>query len=329
MKLEALAESIRNFDGVKRKQSIAISIRPLEETLKLGNVNVIKSFGEDAAVFEVPNYEKDYFLLAMDGIWDKLVEADPWLAGYFSILVNVNDIVVKGGIPLSLLNIISATNDSFTKEMMDGIVEGCKKFSVPMVGGHYHPNANYNSLSVAILGKVEKSVVVFSDSAKDGDSILIGIDMDGSFNTKFKYAFNTTQHKTPSQINSIYKAWWDITKKGLVTAGKDISNPGILGTLGMLLDASEKGGHVNILNIPKNKNVDLETWLKAYPGYGVIFTTKKENVDKIKKIYSQASIITEKIGTVDNSNKLIIEDGTSSSELFDFTKINLSGKSHT
>ncbi len=327
MNLEAITESIRNFDGVKRKEGIAISIKPLEETLNLGNVNVIKSFGEDAAVFEVPNYDNDYFLLALDGMWNKLVEADPWLAGYFSILVNVNDIVVKGGTPLALLNIISTTDDSYTKEIMDGIVEGCKKFSVPMVGGHYHPKANNNSLSVAILGKVKKTAVLFSDSAKVGDSILMGIDMDGSFNTKFKYAFNTTQHKTPSQINKIYQVWRDITHKSLASAGKDISNPGILGTLGMLLDASDKGGRVNILNIPTPNNIDFETWLKAYPGYGVIFTAKKENVEKIKKLYSDTSIITKEIGIVDNSKKLIVEDDNTSSELFDFRKINLSGKS--
>ena len=73
-----------------------------------------------------------------------------------------------------------------------------------MVGGHYHPDANFNSLTVAILGKVSKNSALYSDSAQIGDSILVAIDLDGSFNTKFKYAFNTTQHKTPIQIQSIF-----------------------------------------------------------------------------------------------------------------------------
>lgn len=320
-----IAESIRNFEGVKRKKTIAESIRSLEETLNLGIAKIIKSFGEDAAVIELPNYERDYFLLAMDGMIEKLVEADPLLAGYFSILVNVNDIIVKGGIPLALLDIISSSNESITKKMMEGIVEGCKKFSVPMVGGHYHPNANYNSLSVAILGKVEKNSVLYSDTAEVGDSILMVIDMDGNFNTKFKYAFNSTQHKSAHQINKIFQAWWKITKKNLVSAGKDISNPGILGTLGMLLDASEKGGRVNILDIPKPSNIDLELWLKAYPGYGVIFTSKKKNIDKIIQIFSNTSVIVKEIGFVEDTNKLIIEDGSSNAEIFDFKEINLSG----
>jgi putative methanogenesis marker protein 2 len=327
-KLDEVAAYIRNFEGVTRKTSIEKSIRSLEKTLSMGNVKVIKSFGEDAAFIEVPNYKNDYFLLAMDGMWDKLVEADPFIAGFFSILVNVNDIVIKGGTPLALLNMISSVDDAHTKKMMDGIVEGCKKFSVPMVGGHYHPQANVDSLAVAILGLVEKKAALFSDTAEVGDVILMGIDLDGSFDTKFKFAFNSTQQKTSSQIQGIFNAWRKITKNNLVTAGKDISNPGILGTLGMLLDASEKGGRVKISNIPRPKNIELEIWLKAYPGYGVIFTAKMENIEKISRILADASIVVKEIGLVDDTRKLIIEDETSTAEVFDFMKINLSGKSH-
>ncbi|MHA1379385.1 MAG: AIR synthase related protein [Candidatus Helarchaeota archaeon] len=326
--LTEIADHIKNFIGVRRKLAIAKSIKSLEATLNLGIAKVIKSFGEDAAFIEISNIDTDYFLLAMDGMWEKLIDADPYLAGYFSILVNVDDIVVKGGIPLALLNTISSTRDLITVKMMEGIVDGCKKFSVPMVGGHYHPNANTNSLSVAILGKVEKNSAVFSDSAKEEDSILIGIDMDGSFNTKFKYAFNTTQHKNPVQIQKIFEAWRKIAQNKLVTAAKDISNPGIIGTLGMLLDASKKGGKINISKIPKPENIQLDTWLKAYPGYGIIFTAKKNSVFKIKQIFSDVSIVVEEIGEINNSRKLIIEDGSYNAEVFDFRKINLSGLSH-
>ncbi|MHA1298380.1 MAG: AIR synthase related protein [Candidatus Helarchaeota archaeon] len=328
MNIDRIADYIRNFEGVRRKNSIAESIKSLEETLNLGVAKVIKSFGEDAAFIEVPNIKNEYILLAMDGMWDKLVQADPYIAGYFSILVNVDDIVVKGGTPIALLDTLSSTDSMYTNKMIDGIVAGCKKFSVPMVGGHYHPDTNYNTLSVAILGIVEKNSALFSDSANVGDAICIAIDMDGSFNTKFKYAFNSTQHKTPAQIQQIFNSWRQVTSNKLATAGKDISNPGILGTLGMLLDASEKGGHVRIPNIPIPKNIELEMWLKAYPGYGIIFTANTNDVYKISRLFSETTVIIKEIGEVDDSRKLIIEDETSSVELFDFSKTNLSGMSH-
>ena len=43
----------------------------------------------------------------------------------------------------------------------------------------------------------------------------------------------------------------EIGSRKLVTAGKDISNPGIIGTLGMLLEVSGKGADIDLTQIPK------------------------------------------------------------------------------
>ena len=48
-----------------------------------------------------------------------------------------------------------------------------------------------------------------------------------------------------------------IARKHLLTAGKDISNPGILGTLGMLLEASGVGATVELEKIPRNSTYKL------------------------------------------------------------------------
>ena len=47
--------------------------------------------------------------------------------------------------------------------------------------------------------------------------------------------------------------------------------PGILGTLEMLLETSDKGAIVNLEDIPKNENISWENWLKSYPGSGLYF----------------------------------------------------------
>ncbi len=92
--LESLAEALRNFEGVKRKRAISDLIKTLGDSDKVGS-QTIMGFGEDAAVLEIGN--DDFILLAVDGIWGKLLNADPWWAGYCSVLVNVNDIAAMGG----------------------------------------------------------------------------------------------------------------------------------------------------------------------------------------------------------------------------------------
>ena len=96
MKIKDLANSIAQFEGITRKFPISEFVSPLMKSLinKYPQLEIIRSFGEDSAVLEVSDVSyKHYFLLAMDGIWSKLIESDPEIAGYFAVLVNINDII--------------------------------------------------------------------------------------------------------------------------------------------------------------------------------------------------------------------------------------------
>ena len=112
LQLKEIVDNVKNFIGIQRKHDIARSIKILTETLNVrDSTNVIKSFGEDSAVIEIESLEYEYLLLALDGMWSKLIESSPYLAGYFSILVNVNDIIVKGGKPVAVLNMMASSSE--------------------------------------------------------------------------------------------------------------------------------------------------------------------------------------------------------------------------
>lgn len=84
----------------------------------------------------------------------------------------------------------------------------------------------------------------------------------------------------------------------LVTSGRDISNPGTLGTLGMLLEASGTGATVELDLIPRNKTVSWEEWLKIYPGSGFVLTAKEENVERIIELLEAAEIRSNVAGEI-------------------------------
>ena len=145
-------------EGDKILKDIAKAINILTQTHQVQEAtNVIKAFGEDSAIIEIDSLSDEYLLLALDGMWEKLIEESPYLAGYFSILVNVNDIIVKGGKPIAVLNMMANHDPNIRKEMFQGITDGCKKFKVPMVGGHLHPDSSHSELAVSILGIVKKN----------------------------------------------------------------------------------------------------------------------------------------------------------------------------
>ena len=323
--LTTLANEIRNFIGVTRKKPIIHVTSKLVATLNFSLAKILRSFGEDCAIIELDG-NNELILFAADGIWHKLVEADPYFAGYCSVLVNVNDIVAKGGKPMAIVDVLGLSNQEKSDKIVAGIIDGCKKFGVACVGGHLHPDSPMLSISVAILGLVHKDHVIFSDTAKIGDSIIIAIDLDGMFHSKFKLAWDTTSHKSPEKVREKFEAIYRIAEEKLATACKDISNPGSIGTLAMLLEASNVGGKIDIEKIPRPENINLLKWVKVYPGFGVVLTSSKSNSKKCIRILEDYGISASIVGKVIQEKRLYLGNNDKYIPVFDFSKDNISGK---
>jgi putative methanogenesis marker protein 2 len=313
--LKSLIDSIRNFEGITRKNLIKDVTGLLEETYNISGKTLL-GFGDDASALEIGNSQ--VVLMAADGMWGKLMEADPWWAGYCSVLVNVNDIAAMGGMPLGMTNVLSTQNEDICAQIMDGINEGVKKFGVPMVGGHVHPDAPYNSLDVSITGIMNREDLITSCGARPGHKVLVAIDLEGNVHPQFHLNWDTTTMKTAELVQAQIMAMNELARKHLVSAGKDISNPGTIGTLGMLLEASNVGATVQLEMIPRNTDVNLEDWLKLYPGAGFVLTAEEDKVGDIIKILEKVNITTRVVGSITLDRKLYLTSGEDKEVVFDF-----------
>ena len=315
MNLDTLVDSIKSYDGITRKNFIKGATRILDDTYNISGRTAI-GFGDDASAINIGN--NNLLLMAADGMWGRLMEGDPRWAGYCSVLVNVNDIAAMGGVPMGMTNVISVNNIEICNEIMMGIKEGVEKFGVPMVGGHIHPDTPYTALDVSITGIVRKDDLITSGGANVGDSIIIGIDLDGQQHPNFPLNWDTTTHKTPEMVQSQILVMNSIARRHLLTAGKDISNPGILGTLGMLLEASEVGATVELERIPRNSNVNWEDWLKVYPGSGFVLTAEEKNVEEAIEMLENVNITSNVAGRIIEDKKLYLTHGNQEKIVFDF-----------
>jgi len=128
--------------------------------------------------------------------------------------------------------------------------------------------------------------------------------------------------KTAAQVRAQIAVLETIGKKHLVTAGKDISNPGIIGTLGMLLEVSGKGAEIDLDLIPKPplaaNNLTFELWVRIYPGMGFILTANKAHVPELIRIFAEVGMTAKEIGTVNSSRELRIRYDGSETQVFDF-----------
>ncbi|MBR5504369.1 MAG: methanogenesis marker 2 protein [Methanobrevibacter sp.] len=304
MDFNQLIKSLQEFIGVSRKNSIEKVTKALGEVYNISG-EVLLDFGDDASAIDIGNNQ--VVLLAADGIWGQLMSVNPYWAGYCSVLVNVNDIAAMGGKPIAMVNTLSINDDEIYDELLQGIVDGCRKFNVPMVGGHLHPDAEFNSLDVAIAGIAKKDSLITSAGASAGDKVIIAIDTDGRQHPQFALNWDTTYEKDEKIVQDQIAVMQEIAERHLPTAGKDISNPGTLGTLEMLLEASGVGASVELEKIPKNPDVPWDEWLMAYPGAAFVLTAKEENCQEIIDALTPYSFEVAVVGDVIEEKVLYLE----------------------
>lgn len=317
--MDSIVEGIRSFPGVKRKNTIQdiIQFLPTHDYS-----SVLASSGEDAAVIA---HGDDCLLFAADGIMESLMKSNPYYAGYYAVLVNVNDIAAMGGKPLAMVDIISLKDQKICAQVLRGMERAVRKFNVPVVGGHTHPDCEYHAIDVAILGIVAAKDVVYSHTAQEGDDIVFVMDTVGYYPPDLHYAWDTTSKKEDSLVQAQFEAMQTISKMHLVNSGKDMSNPGCLGTLGMLLETSCMGATVDIDKIPRPEGVDFMRWLLSYLGCGFVLTCSPENSHAILDIFKKVEVEGAVVGKVEGGYKFRLRQGDQERVLFDFAEDIITG----
>jgi putative methanogenesis marker protein 2 len=289
--------------------------------LKIDAPHVVASFGEDTAVID---HNGEALLLAADGIWSKLMEADPYWAGFCSVLVNIHDIAAMGGVPIAMVDIFSIAKTTVQEQVVKGMHDASAQFGVPIVGGHLHPDAPYSVIDVSILGSARMDSVIYSHTAQVGDSVVAAIDISGRVHPSCALNWDSVTMKSAAEVRAQISIMQLIGTRHLVTAGKDISNPGIIGTLGMLLEVSGKGAEIDLGLIPKPNlaanNLSFEQWVRMYPGMGFILTANKAHVEELIQLFASVGMTAQEIGKVNATRELRIRYEGKDTQVFDFIK---------
>jgi len=290
LNLHELIERLRAHPNVQAKLRIAEAYSPA-----LG-VAGPAAIGDDTAA--IPDGD-GFLLFAAEGMIEAFIERDPWFAGYSAVMVNLSDIAAMGGAPIALTDVIWTADDSpMAREIWAGMQAASQAYGVPIVGGHTtrFPTERTPLLAVSVLGRAKKLITSFD--AKPGDVLLMAVDLRAAYrgnNTLFWNASTTTK---PEALRAGLALFPQLAESGLVTAGKDISNGGIPGTLGMLLATSRCGARVNLDAIPRPFDATLERWLLSFPSFGYLLTAREENAPRIMERFRDQGIHCAEIGKI-------------------------------
>ena len=256
--------------------------------------------GDDATALPIDGTDGEYLLFAAEGMRGEFVEADPWFAGFSSVMTNVNDIAATGGRPWAVVDVLflgSGANET----VLDGMAAASAAFGVPVVGGHTTRVSGQSMLAVSVVGRATR--LISSRGAKAGHALVAAIALDGAFRGdggNFNAATKTPAEKLRAQIGILA----DLAEAGLVSAGKDISMAGLCGTLLMLLETSGCGAHLDLGRVPAPPGADAMRWLTAFPSFGFLLAVDPAHLPSVRARFEAAGVACAAVGEIVDSSQL-------------------------
>ncbi len=310
--LGALAAAVLAGRGMAHKADIAGAIGTLGLGRHPGDEEQAVRVGDDCAA--IPDGD-GWLLFAIEGFVNDFVEADPRFAGFCGIMVNLSDVAAMGGRPLAVVDAVWARDAAASDPVLAGLREAAAVYGVPIVGGHTNHRAERGQLAVAVLGRAKRLITSFD--AIPGDVLVAAIDLRGGFREPHLY-WDAATGAPAARLRGDLDILPGLAEDELVTAGKDVSMAGLVGTAAMLLESSGCGGRIDVDAVPCPPDVDLARFLLAFPSYGFLLAVRPDAVKAVVARFATRSIACAAVGDVEATRKLRLRRDGDEVEIWDF-----------
>ena len=265
-------------------------------TLKMNNPLIVSSADGVGTKIEIANQFKKYSTIGID-----------------LVAMSVNDLLVQGAKPIFFLDYVAINKLKYkkVKNILDGIVSGCKLAECALIGGETAemPGTyakNKFDLAGFAVGVVEKKNLLTKGKIKSND-IVLAVPSSGLHSNGFSLIRHILKKKKNSTLPSHIKKELikptkiyvrelnKINKKKLISGCANITGGGLLDNL---IRVVPENLCLNI-DLSKIKTKSIFRWLKENNikdaemlrtfncGVGFCLITNKRNVNKIKKIFSR------------------------------------------
>jgi thiamine-monophosphate kinase len=160
-------------------------IKHLTKDIELKNESSVYGVGDDAAVLD---YSDKQLVITTDllteGIHFDLMYNPLKHLGYKAAVVNFSDVYAMNAIPKQMTVALTISRKFSLKaieELYDGIKLACEKYGVDLVGGDTSSSLTGMTISVTVVGEVEKDKVVYRKGAKQNDLVCVTGDLGSAY----------------------------------------------------------------------------------------------------------------------------------------------------
>jgi selenophosphate synthetase-related protein len=304
--LEALVETVRAAPGLLGKR----------------DVRLIERFGVDGDDAALVEHGGEYLVICGEAISPPFLETDPYGAGTAAVVTNVADVRAMGGRPLALVDMLVSPDREHARTVLDGIAWASGLLGVPVVGGHLtigHPPA----LSASCTGVAHRPLR--GSAARPGDALLAAFALDGRYMSDSRPFFTALHDRTPEQLRTDGDALVEVAENGLCHAARDVSMPGIAGSLLQMIEGAGCGATLDLDRLPRPAGAPLERWLLTFPSFGFLLAARPEHVAAATRAFSRRRLACAACGAFDDTRVLRLAAGGAEAPAWDLARVPLTG----
>jgi selenophosphate synthetase-related protein len=282
----ALAEIIRSAPGLRAKRDLAVVAQALP-----------KIDGEDAALIPL---DGQYVVVAGEAILPSLVATDPEAAGAAAVVTNVSDVRAMGARPLALVDTLVSPDREHARRVLGGIAEAAELLGVEVSGGHLTLGGP-PALSAFCTGVAAKPLR--AAHARPGDALIAAFCLEGRYFSDGPF-FTSLRDREPARLRDDGEALVEVAERGLCHAARDVSMPGVAGSLLQLLELAGCGATLDVDRLPRPEGVPLERWLVTFPSFGFVLA----GVPEACEVFTQRGLAAAVCGAFDDTRTLRLGD---------------------
>jgi uncharacterized protein len=254
--LDALVAAVREAPGLLGKRDLQL-------------VKRLSVDGDDAAL--VP-HEDGFLVICGEAMSPPFVKADPFGAGAAAVVTNVSDVRAMGGRPLAIVDMLVSPDHDHATRVLDGIAWASDKLGVPVVGGHL-TIGHEPALSASCTGFARTPLR--ASGAKPGDALVAAFALDGRWMSETQPFWTSLHDRDPQRLRTDGDALVEVAERGLAHAARDVSMPGIAGSLLQMIEGAGCGANLVLEAIPRPAGAPLERWLLTFPSFGFLLATEQ------------------------------------------------------
>jgi len=137
--------------------------------------------------------------------------------------------------------------------------------------------------------------------------------------------FTSLRDRAPEQLRADGEVLVEVAEAGLVHAARDVSMPGVAGSLLQLIELAGCGATLDLDRLPRPAGVELERWIVTFPSFGFVLAATAENAAAACAAFTRQGLACAACGSFDRERRLRLRWGGDEATMWDLASAPVTG----